>query len=138
MHIDWSSLFGRLHPLVVHFPIGLILGAAALELIGWMRKQPFPGIVFDAFLGVATAGAVASALTGWWFARQQENADGAMLQWHRWLGIGVAVLSAGTWFIGRRPEGARARRWLLLFTALVVAVCGHLGGLLVWHDDFFQ
>ncbi|HEY4301295.1 MAG TPA: DUF2231 domain-containing protein [Candidatus Didemnitutus sp.] len=138
MHIDWSSLFGRLHPLVVHFPIALILVAAVLDLVGCCRRQAFAAGVFDVLLGFAALGSLASVATGWWFARQQENADGATLQWHRWLGVAVAALATGCWLVGRVSPGHKARRWLVWVTALTVVICGHLGGLLVWHDDFFQ
>ena len=138
MHIDWSNFFGRLHPVVVHFPIALILVAAAVEIIGWIRRSPASPEVFNFLLGFATLGAVAAATTGWWFARQQENADGALLQWHRWLGVGLTALAAILWLSGRLRVLVPHRRWLLLVAAGLVAVCGHLGGMLVWHDDFFN
>jgi uncharacterized membrane protein len=138
MHLDWSSLFGRLHPLVVHFPIALLLVAAVLELAGRFTKRPPSPEVFEVLLRFSAVGAVAAALTGWWFARQQDNADGTLLLWHRWLGVGVAVVATAVWVLVRlRPTGAH-RGWLLLAAVVLVAVCGHLGGLLVWHEDFFN
>ena len=135
MHIDWSSFFGRLHPLVVHFPIALILVAAAIEAVGLVRKRPPSPEMMQWLLGLAALGAAAAALTGWWFAHQQENADEALLRWHRWLGVGVAALAAALWLLGRTRPAGRHRPWLLLLAAAAVAACGHLGGLLVWHDD---
>jgi uncharacterized membrane protein len=138
MHIDWSSLFGRIHPLVVHFPIALILVAAVLEGIGWIRKKPPAPEVLEILLGFAALGAVAAASTGWWFAKQQDNADGAYLLWHRWLGVGVTVTAVFLWFSTRRRILVSYRKWILLIAAVLVVICGHLGGLLVWHDDFFN
>ncbi len=138
MHIDWSNFFGRLHPLVVHFPIALILVAAAVDLIGWIRKNPAPAEAINILLGFAALGAVVAAATGWWFAKQQENADGTLLTWHRWLGVAVVAIAAAAWLSGNLRVLSPHRRWLLLVGAVLVAVCGHLGGLLVWHDDFFN
>ena len=34
----WQFL-GRLHPLVVHFPVSLLCVALVLEVVGWRRKS---------------------------------------------------------------------------------------------------
>lgn len=138
VHLDWSSLFGRLHPLVVHFPLALILVAALVEAAGWLRHRPPSIEVLQWLLGPGAVAAAAAAATGWWFARQQENADEGLLRWHRWLGLAVAALALGLWLSLRWPALARHRRWLLLVAAGLTALCGHLGGMLVWHDDFFN
>lgn len=138
MHIDWSSFFGRLHPLIVHFPLALILVAALVDMVGCLRKSPPPPEVFNILFGFAAVGAIAASATGWWFAKQQENADGTLLQWHRWLGVGVAAIAGILWLSGKLPLLRPHRRWLLFVAAALVAVCGHLGGLLVWHDDYFN
>jgi uncharacterized membrane protein len=138
MHIDWSSFFGRLHPVLVHFPIALVLVAAAVELVGLFRKRPAAPEVLEILLGFGALGAVAAAATGWWFAGQQENADEVLLRWHRWLGVGVAVLVVALWLSARLNILGRHRCWVLLVAAGLVAVCGHLGGLLVWHNDYFN
>jgi uncharacterized membrane protein len=138
MQIDWHELFGRLHPLVVHFPIALVMVAALSEILGWVKKRPLSSETLSTLLGFATIFAIAAAATGWWFARQQENADGPLLFWHRWLGLAVAAATGAAWGSLRVASYHRYRPWLLLLAAALVALCGHLGGLLVWHKDFFQ
>lgn len=58
-------LVGKLHPLLVHFPIGLVLAAAGSELVAmWTRRQSWRAVAVANLL----AGAAFSALTllaGW-------------------------------------------------------------------------
>ena len=35
----WMRLLGRLHPLIVHFPIGLAITAAVVELVNIIRRR---------------------------------------------------------------------------------------------------
>jgi hypothetical protein len=133
--------FGRLHPLVIHLPLGLVLGAflveAARKVQGKALASPFTSIA----LGLAAAGAVAASATGWFFAMQEGSGDS--LFWHRWLGILVSVLLVAlAWMAVRatRPDtGGQVtpvmRGGLLAVTALAAWV-GHLGGDMVWGKNY--
>src|ERR1700730_11355399 len=65
---DLGQFFGRFHPLVVHFPIALILLAAALECAGLFRSDKhlpsFAGFV----LALAAVGALIAVSLGWLLA----------------------------------------------------------------------
>jgi len=139
---------GRLHVVLVHFPIALLLAAAAGEV--WSargarsraagRSAPAPAVHFCVVLGAA--GAVAAAALGWLDAWGGAGAGmPTPLDLHRWLGTATAggavltaVLAARDGRRGVRGGGFRAA---LLVTAGLVAVTGHLGGVLVFGDDFF-
>jgi uncharacterized membrane protein len=137
------SFIGKFHPLLVHFPIALVLAAAAAELVviatlrqGW-RTVAVANIHAGAAMGVVTA------ITGWLFASSPVVDAGTSLEWHRWLGmagamgaIGAAILSSRLHVSSQRS--ALVYRVTLFVTAFLVAITGHLGGTLVWGARFFQ
>ena len=121
------ALIGRLHPLLVHFPIGLVLIAAVA--VGNVRA----GAVF----------AIGAAIAGWCLASSPGMETTSSLEWHRWLGtiaavavFGAALATAGV--RGRSPLALWVYRITLFWAAALVAVTGHLGGLLVWGADFLR
>jgi uncharacterized membrane protein/mono/diheme cytochrome c family protein len=132
---------GRFHILVVHFPIALLLAAAAGEV--WFarggNRTPAPAVRFCVLLG--TAGAVAAAALGWLHAWAGNGAGApAVLGLHRWLGTATAVWAVGTVLLSEWDEWRGTRspwfRLSLLVGALLVGAAAHFGGVLVHGDDF--
>jgi hypothetical protein len=134
---------GRFHVLVVHFPIALLLAAAAAESWSvWGRIHvPLPAVHFCVLSGAA--GAVAAAALGWLHASGGYGAGSPSgLALHRWIGttgavwaVGVALLSLRDARHGVRSQGFRI---VLLVGAVLVGLAGHLGGTLVHGEDFFN
>jgi uncharacterized membrane protein len=83
--------------------------------------------------------AIGAAMAGWRLASGIEATSS--LEWHRWLGTiaALAVAGAALTTAGARDRSAFALwvyRITLFWSAALVAVTGHLGGLLVWRADF--
>tara|TARA_R110001592_G_scaffold53152_2_gene163103 strand:- start:762 stop:1469 length:708 start_codon:yes stop_codon:yes gene_type:complete len=143
--LDW---IGKFHPLVVHFPIALILAAALAEALTLLtRKSHFRnGARYCLTLGAL--GAVVAALLGWasaYGATYNESvASVSVLTIHRWLGTITAILSILTlWLSWKTTAGdgiASTRRYQisLFITALFVAFAGHFGAALVFGVDYFN
>jgi uncharacterized membrane protein len=136
------ALIGRLHPLLVHFPIALILLAAAAELFSSLIDAKQWHVVAMASLRVGAIGAVGAAGAGWLMALMPGVDPTATLAWHRWLGTTTAVVAVTAALITAVGERSTTTRWIdwiaLLAAAVCVAVTGHLGGMLVWGADFFR
>ncbi len=100
------SLLGRLGPLhipVVHFPIALLLAAAAAELLSVWRghRLPSPAVNFCVRLGAVSA--VVAAVLGWVHAGNDYGAGMPLaLSWHRWLGTSTALWAIGTAWLADR------------------------------------
>jgi uncharacterized membrane protein len=137
------SFIGKFHPLLVHFPIALVLAAAAAEL--GVIATPYKAwrAVAVANIRAAAAMGVVAATTGWLFALSPSVDPTTPLEWHRWLGmaaaagaIGAALVSFGLHAPSSRP--AFVYRLTLFVTAILVAITGHLGGTLVWGAGFLR
>ena len=136
------TLTGRLHPLLVHFPIALILIAAVAELAFLATRFRMWHIVAVANVRAGAAFAVASAGAGWLLASSRIVEASPALEWHRWLGL-IAAIAAITAALMTVPiDQMRRRRWLyriaLFSAAACVAVAGHFGAMLVWGADFLR
>jgi uncharacterized membrane protein len=137
------ALIGRLHPLLVHIPIGLALFAAAAEAIFMARGQADWRTAALASLRTSAPFGLAAAIAGWRLAASPGVEATPSLDWHRWLGTlaAVALLGAALATAGVR-EGRAATLWVyriaLFWAAALVAITAHLGGLLVWGADFLR
>jgi len=136
----WEFL-GRLHPLIVHFPIALIVVAALMELFtfGKFNSKIRPGIILLAAIGAISA--ILAAPMGWLLAAN-EGTSGEVLDLHKWIGVGTAIFSVITLIFlpkaNRNPTSAQIKtyRAILFITAICVSVTGHFGGSLTHGEDF--
>jgi uncharacterized membrane protein len=134
-------LIGRLHPLLVHFPIGLILIAAGAEILAMTTGLFNWRAVAVANMRVGAVFAVGAAVAGWRLASSPGIEATSSLCWHRWLGTIAAVAASGAALATVGADGPSSfARWVyritLFWAAALVAVTGHFGGLLVWGADF--
>lgn len=127
---------GRFHPLLVHFPIVLLLTAFVFEVMS--RSHYFRGLKFSVLplLVLGTIGAVLSALTGL-FISQEGGYDQSTLQRHQWAGITtviVAALATIAKWKSNHQKGLIAT--LFIIVTMLVVVTGHLGAGLTHGKDF--
>ncbi len=134
------QLLGRFHPLVVHFPIGLLVVAWFFELltIGGKRPGLREGIHWMVYLGGAFA--ILSAVLGW-LLRTQDDYGGELVDNHQYVGIATAVFAVVTALLLRRTLNGkspdfRVYRSVLTVTVILLTVAGHLGANLTHGEDF--
>jgi len=137
------TLLGKFHPLLVHFPIALVLAAAASEFVVIATPRQAWRTVAVANLRAGAAMAIVTAITGWLFALSPLVDASPSLEWHRWVGMAGAAGAIGAALLSWRVQVPARRsafvyRLTLFVTALLVAITGHLGGTLVWGARFFQ
>ena len=138
-----ATSVGRVHPIIVHFPVALVLAAGGVEAWRAVQRQHALSRFTPVALGLGAAAAVVACITGWLFAA--DEGGGSDLFWHRWLGIlAAALLLPATWVAVRavRPGDVMGAqlvplvRAVLFGTALLVGWVGHLGGDMVWGEDY--
>jgi len=131
---------GRLHPLIVHFPIALLMVAWVMDLltIGGKRPGLRQGIYW--MVGFGAISAVFAALFGW-FLRTFDDYSGELVQQHQNLGIITAALALLSYFIlrhqvNRNNGNLRLFRFSLTATIAFLVFTSHLGGSLTHGEDF--
>ena len=129
------ALIGRLHPVLVHFPIALVILAAMAEGVAILTRDGRWHFVAIANVRAGAFFAVLTALAGWLLARTPSIEPTPLLTWHRWLGTTAATLTV---IVALATRNVRVFRTVLFAAAALVAVTGHLGGLLVWGEDWFR
>jgi uncharacterized membrane protein len=137
------ALTGRLHPLLVHFPIALVLIAAVAELVAMMTRLREWRAVAVANARAGAVFAVGSAVAGWLLASSRLVEASPSLEWHRWLGTlaAVAAIAAALTTAAVDDDSPRLQwvyRIALFWAAALVAVAGHFGAVLVWGADFLR
>ena len=135
MDLDRSSMpflerlltwLGRLHPLMVHFPIAFFPAALFTAIVG-RRKPAFSAPV--QFLVVAGGIFAPLAAAAGWLAGMSVDPE-PILTYHRWLGVVIGVTGAGlgVW-AWKRPWEDRGSGMILALTIMTIAIAaqGFLG-----------
>jgi uncharacterized membrane protein len=135
-----ATLLGRLHQAIAHFPVGLLLIAGLLELVGaaFHTDRLKPAARTCLILGALAA--IIAATFGWLNADfDHSGPDSTTLMLHRWGGIALAaaaVLAALLSLAARTPALHGLSRLFTILTAVMVIAVGHWGGTLVHGDGY--
>ena len=128
------ELIGRLHPLVVHFPISLLWVGLVLECLQWRKKsdQFLSAIGVILWIGTVTA-AIAVGLG--FILINQDDYSGNTITVHQWSGIASTIFSGLTLYAYRTNE-YKSYRILFILTVLGVSFAGHYGAMLTHGEDY--
>jgi len=133
----WLHVVGRLHPVLLHFPIVLLLLAVAIllfpQLLRNSEDQRYYGIYLLLWGCVLAAFTVIAGL----FLSLENEGSSPMLQNHKWTGIAVFWLASLMYVLAdkweRRP---RLQTVLVSLVGVLVVVTGHFGASLTHGENF--
>ena len=134
----WLRVFGRMHPLIVHFPIVLIFLYAALIFFipKTIRQEKWYRTMTEVLLLTAAFTAVVTALMGL-FLSKEEGYDPDSLTLHKWAGVATAF---GLFLLYGFHKKLQSFSYINYFAVLLVVVfvvsAGHLGGNITHGDNF--
>lgn len=122
---SWIKVAGRLHPMVLHFPVALLLIIALLELMKTGPGNRDNGFTIDFLLAITAFTAALAALCGFFllYGGGYENSND--LYWHKISGISTSLIAGLlSWLRGYKK--------LIYIPALIsgcimLIVTGHLG-----------
>ncbi|MCK5701407.1 MAG: peptidylprolyl isomerase, partial [Cyclobacteriaceae bacterium] len=128
----WLWPFGRMHPLLLHFPIALIVLLAILRIF---QNQLDP-VSFDKvqkFLLYITAFTTTlTALMGFFLSKEPGYVS-ELMALHKWIGVGVGFLVYGLVLMYNKK---RAYNSLLSVCFIAIVFAGHLGAGLTHGMNF--
>jgi len=136
---------GKFHPLVIHFPIALVMGAALAEILALLAGGRFFADAARFGIVLGALGAAGAVPLGWAAGAYANYPDelAFVLTLHRWVGTATGLLIVAACVlseVSRRSAGGRVRlayRVLLFASAGLVGLTGFLGGSLIYGLDHF-
>ncbi len=128
-----SAGIGRLHPVFVHLPIGILLFAALLFFVS--KKQRFANLsaAVAPALAIGSFFSVLSCITGYLLSISDAYNEDIIFK-HQWLGIATAVTSVICYFVYQKKRSIFGI-FISLLTTLIM-VTGHYGGSLTHGADY--
>lgn len=136
--IDWQPwllVLGRLHPMVLHFPIALVAVLAIVELGGVIVRRQLPRGSLLVLLWLNAIFAGVTAASGLQLA-QEGGYEQETLTLHQTLGVAAAGACVLLALLASVFRARAVYRWTLFLALLLVLPAGHLGASLTHGDDF--
>lgn len=126
----WLQVGGRLHPMVLHFPLVLVILYAMAVIIHPPRKtskdDSYHNIIELVFL-LAVFTSVIAALMGLILSKEG-GYDSNALQWHKWSGVAVPIFTLVWYAFNKQIQTRKLISVLFSFFALfMVLFTGHQG-----------
>jgi uncharacterized membrane protein len=134
---DWLSITGRLHPLLLHLPVSLVLLNIPVYFLTVVKNQSENNSgLYQTLLSYTALLATLTAFAGLFLASGGEY-DEQLLFKHKWLSIGVAILSHLQLYLFQWM-GNNRKIWTAITssTAIFMIVGSHYGGTLTHGEDF--
>jgi mono/diheme cytochrome c family protein/uncharacterized membrane protein len=128
-----SAGIGRLHPVFVHLPIGILLFATLLFFVS--KKQRFANMSFAVApaLAIGSFFSILSCITGYLLSISDAYNEDIIFK-HQWLGIATAITSVVCYFVYQKKRTIFGIFITLLSTLIMVT--GHYGGSLTHGADY--
>lgn len=132
----WLQVTGRMHPLLLHFPIVLLVLAAIWETGSQGKRNSAFRSIGNALLLATALSAAITALMGLWLANEGGYEDSTLV-WHKWSGTGTSLL-AFLWYVFREwfrlSKIGTAAMAAVSLTAVVLT--GHKGATLTHGENY--
>ncbi|GAC1661165.1 MAG: ribonuclease inhibitor [Flavisolibacter sp.] len=131
------EFFGRLHPALVHLPIGILLTALFLQ---WLTRFPRYKVSIEVIKIILLAGILSSlitCITGFILSTSGEY-EGNLVAWHMWMGISVAIASLVLLFKVVEQKFDLSHRIASFSLLALIIITGHLGGSLTHGSDYLS
>lgn len=135
----WFQSLGRMHPLMLHFPIALLLLALLMEFFRFSPKyigqEFYQSFTKNLFLFAAFTSLI-TALMGL-FLSLEEGYSGDVLDRHKWSGTAMVFFASILYSIRNRSwYRAKIARISSGVTAATLILAAHFGATLTHGDDF--
>lgn len=135
---EWLVLMGRLHPVVVHLPIGILFLASLFEILAFRKKFYHLASILPMIWLAGSVFSVVACLSGLLLS-EEGGYDQNILVTHQWLGISVAIVSVAGWVLRWQANLNRSVfASVAVVMLLLITITGHQGGSLTHGDDYLS
>ena len=132
----WFSIIGRVHPLILHIPIGLAVGLLLFSSLKTKVESLSYDILLEYLLLFLAFTGVLSAFAGL-ILSFEKGYDAETLQNHKYTGIGLSLLLYLIYDFRNKIFGSKVGTNLTLaISLLAIGIVGHLGGNITHGEDF--
>ena len=135
---NWLQVFGRMHPLALHFPIVLVLLYAVMVLFfpKRIRKEEWYVTAVDSLLLAAALTASLTALMGFALSGG-EDYDPESLSLHKWTGVIIPFLLYIIYLLRKSIlRNVHVTRVVALALTVFISVAGHHGAVITHGENF--
>ncbi|NNV53924.1 hypothetical protein GD597_00545 [Panacibacter sp. KCS-6] len=134
----WVQVLGRMHPLIIHFPIVLLLLYVIWQI--WIYNKledvQLAKSTGELLLLAAAASAAITALMGVLLSKES-GYDADALAWHKWTGSGLAFVSFAWYLLRNRITHSKAITLVLAITVCItLIITGELGSAITRGEDY--
>ncbi|HEY4323180.1 MAG TPA: FN3 associated domain-containing protein [Mucilaginibacter sp.] len=135
----WLQPVGRLHPLLLHFPIVVLIMAVILEFFRFKERFRTERLYHNFTTYLWLTGALFAAFTAIMglFLAKEPGYEGDTLQWHKWLGVSIVFVSTIIYWC--RTAGwynVKIARWGAGLVILCLVFAGDFGANLTHGENF--
>jgi uncharacterized membrane protein/mono/diheme cytochrome c family protein len=132
---DWLHVFGRLHPLLLHFPIVILLLALVLLLFPNLAKNRSDALEYGENLLLLGCLTTAFTVIAGLFLSHESGYEQDQLLWHKWSGLAVFWLSSLLYAYKKEPF-PMWQKFGMGAIAISLLVSGHLGASITHGEGF--
>jgi uncharacterized membrane protein len=137
----WLQPIGRLHTLMLHFPIAILILAIGMDLFRFSANNNANTFYTNFSRSLLLAGTLLAGITvvmGLFLSRE-EGYTGDTLQWHKWTGAALFFIASLIYWLRnkkwyRTPVAAASA---FIVTASLI-ITGHYGATLTHGDNFIM
>jgi uncharacterized membrane protein len=119
---------GRLHPLLIHLPIGILIFALMITILPAKQREVLAPALKLALI-LTAASSLAASVAGYLLS-QSGDYDADLVEKHQWLGIATTIFATATLLI------RGYKRQMVWVTVLVMTVASHMGGTITHGEGF--
>lgn len=130
-------IIGRLHPLLVHLPIGIFIIVLLLSVFSMTKKFSFVASSIRFILAAGLISAILSLITGYILSLDGSNPENDV-ELHKWTAIAMTLIYTAYYFFSpilTQYKYPNLVALMIMFIALLIT--GHQGGSLTHGEDYF-
>lgn len=134
---DWLHVVGRLHPLLLHFPIVLLLMGLLLLLFPKLISNSEERLSYGRFLLLLGCAFSAITVIAGLFLSLEDGEQTAAIQNHKWTGVALFwMTSLLYWLFSRLEKNPILFKTVASLSIVLILITGHFGASLTHGENF--